>query len=326
MSTVLDQRRKTYKEDHCWQYDMRLKNEDEDLRELGLTKAEASQLVLNDFEFSYVPSDDKEQCREIKQFIEKHEWLGNIPNRPTHRFTARLKGYGDLAGVIIMAVPNAFTNILGPENKEKEKLIARGACISWSPKNMASWIIMKSINWMVVNTEFRYFSAYSDPEALELGTVYQATNWIYLGQTNGTSHQYRDPARDDNKWFSGREFRKRSAYNRYAKTLGIYDEDWKTYYYPTKIDGKNIWTPLWDRMPPGMKERIKAEEKRYRESCEEKPVGVKHKYIYIKGANKKETKTLKARFKELNPKLTGNTAVGLGLPYPKDRGEGRVTS
>ena len=41
--------------------------------------------------------------KEIKQFIERHEWLGKIPNRPTQRFTARLKKNNVLAGVVIMA-------------------------------------------------------------------------------------------------------------------------------------------------------------------------------------------------------------------------------
>ena len=43
---------------------------------------------------------------------------------------------------------------------------------------------------MVRNTDFRIFTAYSDPEAKELGTIYQAMNWTYLGQTSGTAKQY----------------------------------------------------------------------------------------------------------------------------------------
>ena len=72
----------------------------------------------NDFEFSYIDKENKEQCDEIKQFIERHEWLGKLPIWLTHRFTARLKKNGDLAGVIVMATPNSFSNVLGKEKRK----------------------------------------------------------------------------------------------------------------------------------------------------------------------------------------------------------------
>ena len=109
-----------------------------------------------------------------------------------------------LAGVVIMATPNAFSHLLGKENRDLEKLVARGASIGWAPKNLGSWIVSKSVKWMVRNTDFRIFTAYSDPEAKELGTIYQAMNWIYLGQTSGTAKQYLDPAKPNKGWFSDR--------------------------------------------------------------------------------------------------------------------------
>ena len=140
---------KDYQKNHCWQYEIRQQNLSNDLKEASLTKQEYESLRTEDFEFCYVNKENKEECLEIKQFIEQHEWLGKLPIWLTHRFTARLKKNGTLAGVIIMATPNAFSNVLGEENKNKEKLISRGACISWSPKNLASWLLMKSIKWMV---------------------------------------------------------------------------------------------------------------------------------------------------------------------------------
>ena len=180
---------KDYQGDKCWQAYISEVNRDEDLAAADLTEAEAQMLRTSDFVFEHVSSDQKELCKEVKEFIERHEWLAKLPNRPTHRFTARLKKNGTLAGTIIMATPNAFSNLLGKENTDKEKLISRGACISWGPKNLGSWLIMSSIRWMVENTEFRYFTAYSDPEAKDLGTIYQACNFIYLGQTSGTDKQ-----------------------------------------------------------------------------------------------------------------------------------------
>ena len=297
---------KDFGKQHCWQYEVRLQNLAEDLEEASLTEEAAGQLRTSDFDFAYVDKTDKDQCDEIKRFIERHEWLGKLPNRPTERFTARLRGSQTLAGVVVMATPNAFSHLLGKENKNLEKLISRGASISWAPKNMGSWLIMKSIKWMVQNTSYRSFTAYSDPEAKELGTIYQACNFIYLGQTSGTSKQYFDPNNESAGWFSDRDFRKKSKYGKYAENIGIDKVQWKEW--------MKKYSPNWDIIPAEIKTKIKAEEKKYRDSCLSRPVPSKHKYCYILGRTKSETKQLHNLFKELNPKL-------YNLPYPRSRGQ-----
>ena len=50
---------------------------------------------------------------------------------------------------------------------------------------------MFSIKWMAKNTPFRAFTAYSDPEAKELGTIYQACNFYYIGQSSGSQSEIR---------------------------------------------------------------------------------------------------------------------------------------
>ena len=297
---------KDFGKQHCWQYEVRLQNLAEDLEEASLTEEAASQLRTSDFDFAYVDKTDKDQCAEIRRFIERHEWLGKLPNRPTERFTARLRGSQALAGVVVMATPNAFSHILGKENKSLEKLISRGASISWAPKNLGSWLIMNSIKWMVRNTGYRSFTAYSDPEAKELGTIYQACNFIYLGQTSGTSKQYFDPNNETAGWFSDRDFRKKSKYRKYAENIGIDKVQWKQW--------MKKYSPNWDIIPAEIKTKIKAEEKKYRDSCLSRPVPSKHKYCYILGRTKSETKQLHNLFKELNPKL-------YNLPYPRSRGQ-----
>jgi len=297
---------KDYKKNHCWQYEIRQQNLIKDLQEAELTQEEYNNLRIEDFEFSYVDKTNKEQCDEIKQFIERHEWLGKLPARPTHRFVARLKKSGQVAGAIVMATPNAFSHILGKENRDKEKLISRGACISWAPKNLGSWLIMNSIKHMVKHTEFRVFSAYSDPEAKELGTIYQACNFIYLGQKSGTAKQYFDSKRPDLGWFSDRDFRKKSKYKLYAQNIGLALEEWKGY--------MKKYSPNWEIIPEDIKINIKKEEKKYRESCSVRDMKPKHKYIYILGRTKKETKKLKKLFDIHNPGV-------LELAYPRERGE-----
>jgi hypothetical protein len=294
-----------YTGDKCWQAHVSDTNREDDLLTSGLSEFTVAKLRVDDFEFAYVSKEDKGQCREIKEFIERHEWLGKLSQRSTHRFAARLEN-GTLAGVVIMATPNAFSNLLGRENRDKEKLISRGACISWAPKNLASWLIMNSIRWMVKNTQFRYFTAYSDPEAKELGTIYQACNFYYLGQTSGTTHQYLDPARPEKGWFSDRDFRKKSKYFKYAEAIGIARGTWKGW--------MKKYSPDWEKVPPDIKIKIKEQERIYRDSCKKRKVPAKHKYCYILGQTKPETAHLKNIFAEKSPDKAN-------LPYPKNRGK-----
>lgn len=299
-----------YLADVCWQHHLRVKNLDEDLANSSLPPEYLKMLACSSVDeelltFGVVSKDDKVQCREIATFIERYEWLGKLPNRPTHRFTARTVLGDVLCGVIVMAVPNTFSHLLGPESRHMEKLVSRGASISWAPKNTASWLLMKSIRWMALHTPFHLFTAYSDPEAKELGTIYQASNWIYLGQSSGTTAQYYDPERPTLGWFSGRAFRHKSKVNQRAKRLGIeLDKTW----------WKTKYTLDWDKVPLNIVCALKQAEAEHKARCQERLTPAKHKYVYILGQNAPATKILRERFAQLNPRL-------VGLAYPKERGK-----
>ena len=292
-----------YDGDKCWQGHLRELNIPKDLQDAGLTQSEADSLRTSDFQFEYIPKDDKLKCKQIIRFIERHEWLGKMPTWVTHRFAWYLNIPGKprmLSGVIIMATPNAFSNLLGKENRDKEKLIARGACISFAPKNMGSYIIMQAIKWMVQNTEFRFFTAYSDPDAKELGTIYQACSFTYLGQTSGTKYQYFVPGKG---WRGDKSFTERSEYVRHAKDLGIdFLPEWRK-------NGK----VNWQNIPPEISSQLRQAAKDKKASCKRRLAKPKHKYVYILGRGKKETKRLRKLFVMNNSDLPKE--------YPKNRGE-----
>jgi len=284
----------TYTKDHCWQYDIRLSNRESDLADFGLTEADVQDLRVSDFVFAH---ESKELVfSEVKAFIERHEWLGRLSLYPTDFFTARYKGI--LAGVVIMDMPSAFSKILGEGTRKIERLISRGACISWSPKNLASALISFSIKWMVKNTRFRLFTAYSDSEAKELGTIYQACSFYYLGKKSGSGYQYKTEA---DRWVSDRYFRSRSVYKKIAKKLNIvWDAEWQ-----------NGDVVHFDKMPEDIAIAIKTASKDYQNSCEKRKIEPKHKYAFVLGVNKQETKKLRKIYIERN---------GI-LPYPKERGK-----
>lgn len=296
-----EERFATYDKSHAWQYDIRLSNRESDLSQAGLTEEFTRTLKVKDFYFSQFTKESFEYpilFPEVRKFIERHEWLGTMSNQPTHFFLARLKSTDQLSGVVIMDMPT-FSKLIGDETRKLERLISRGACISWSPKNLASSLIMYAIRWMVKNTRYRVFTAYSDPEAKELGTIYQACNFIYLGQVSGATHKYRVPG--TKKWISDRSFRTRSAYKRYAVDLGIkWDAAWQ------KGD-----TILWNNMPEDVECRLRSLAKKMYSICEVRNIPPKHKYVYILGQTKSETTHLLRLLKEHNPVLP--------TAYPKER-------
>jgi hypothetical protein len=279
----------------CWQYDIREKNYKEDLKEAGFTEEYVSALRCSDFDFRVVT--DLQEREQLKQFIERHEWLGNLSQYTTHWFGCYHKE--KLAGVLLFNLPNAFSKLLGEDTPELERLISRGACISWSPKGLASKFIMWAIKWMVDNTRYRLFTAYSDPNAKELGTVYQACSFYYLGKKSGTETRYINPY--TGKLVSDRFFRQRSAYKRYAKELGIvWEKDWTT---KTGI--------AWGAIPDSIEKRLRKASKDKQVSSPVVNFPSKHKYAFVLGRDKRETRTLRKKFLERN-KVFG---------YPKERGK-----
>jgi len=291
--TEIQNRYLTYDKKHCWQYDIRLSNIEQDLIDSNLTLEETSKLKVSDFLFKQV--DDKNERDEVKKFIYRHEWLGSLSQYTTHWFACYYKDI--LAGVVLMNVPNAFSKLLGENTPNLERLISRGACISWSPKNLASALIMWSINWMSKNTTYRLFIAYSDPTAYELGTVYQACNFYYLGKSAG-GKRYVSPY--NGKIISDRFFRQKTAYRKYADELGIdWNKDWQS------KTGMN-----WNNVPDDIESKLRAYSKMKQETSKMIEFPRKHKYAYILGKTPKETRILRKQFLESNKIYT----------YPKLRG------
>ena len=306
MSETQDPCLREYTQDHCWQYDIRVRNREADLKAAGLAEETANALRVCDFTFKPLTTDSERA--EAVEFIKRHEWLGTLSQYTTHWFGAYyhdphqgLIGRDILAGVILMNLPNAFSKLLGDDTKKIERLVSRGACISWSPKNLASSFLMWCCGWMVKHTPFRLFTAYSDPSAKELGTIYQACNWYYLGNDSGTTTRYINPY--SGKVVSDRFFRVRSAYKKYAKELGIHwEKDWN-----------NDQSMLWENIPDAVEKQLREHSKKKQREATKIQMPSKHKYAFVLGATKAETKKLRREFETRN--------AGIIKPYPKERGK-----
>lgn len=285
---------KAYDKDYCFQYQRRLDTYEEDKEKYGWSDEDIKKIKLSDFNYKPLTS-DKEKS-DATEFIKRYEWLGTIGSYPTHWFGAYYNGI--LGGVIIMGMPNAFSKMLGENTKNMERLIARGASASWCPMNLGSNFLMWCIKWMVKNTKYRLFTCYSDPQAKEKGSIYQALNFYYLGRKSGTTVRCINPYNKE-KIVTDRAFRARSFYKRYAKDLHIeWQKNWN-----------NEQKILWDNIPDDIEKRLRDYSKKMYEESEKIEFPSKHKYAFVLGKDKRETKALRKLFLEKNKVY----------PYPKER-------
>lgn len=259
----------------CHQYFLRQKVLEEDLKSLSFDPKGLSPLNF----FIQVESINKEIC----YFIKKYEWLGTIGVQPKWVFTARHQGI--LGGVVLINEPTGYSKLLGEDTKRYEALIQRGACASWTPKGLASRLIMYSCRWMVKNTEKRCFIGYSDSEAGEIGTIYQACNFDFLGFSYGNRYLYKHPTFRGGKPFSPQLLKRTSMFKKWARENKICLEDrWfneKGFKVMSKIPcaAKIPWKEWRDKI-------IKESEKI--------PISRKGKYAIVLGKNRIENRYLKS--------------------------------
>lgn len=282
-----------YDKPHCFQYQKKLETYDDDKKRLGWDDAYIKSITLDDYEFSFIDNEDGK--REAREFIRKYEWLGEISQFSTHYFKATHKG--QLACIVIFSQPNSFSKLLGDDTPKLERLISRGASASWATKGLASKMIAWCMKWMVNNTPYRLFTAYSDPQAKERGVIYRALNFYYLGQGSGTAVRCVNPY-NKTKIISDRTFRARSFYKRYAKDLNIeWKKEWNS---DQKI--------YWELIPDDIEKRLRDYSKEMYTKAEKIPFPKKRKWAYVLGKDKRETYALRKQFLENNKTYE----------YPKD--------
>lgn len=157
---------------------------------------EQGELLPEEFSLELKDSVLKPITRDVaKEFIEKYEWLGKIG---VMKFAYGLyfpykSGIGGKLGGVACFSPTttwqASVSICGEKYKDKVILLSRGACANWCKINTNSYLISEVLKAVERDTEYRIVLAYSDRRAGEVGTVYQATNWLFIGLgATGTDH------------------------------------------------------------------------------------------------------------------------------------------
>jgi hypothetical protein len=207
---------------------------------------------------------------EATKIILKYEWLGTMANTSKHygiyfnNYCAGAVCYGStIAG-------NANIEKMFNLSKGQLWLLARGACVSWSPINTNSKLIGESLKLFKQSIpQAKVVIAFADPSAGEIGTVYQATNWIYIGQGRSRTCVITK----DKKLIHSRQF---SAKNKGHSKIKLMED------YVKQNPGSKI---LWEHQQPK-----------------------KGRYIYLLGTHKenKEMKILLQQYISSYPKRGQN--------------------
>ena len=125
---------------------------------------------------------------EAKRIILKYEWLGTMGTTQYH--------YGifyktECAGVVCFGYFQAmntnsgghpYAPYIGEQYAKNGIQLTRGACVHWAHQHSGSKLIAYGLK-QVSKLGYKYAVAFSDPDAGEIGTLYQATNWYYVGAT-----------------------------------------------------------------------------------------------------------------------------------------------
>jgi hypothetical protein len=173
--------------------------------------------------FGYPTADIKSAtCRTVdfttaKSMILQYEWLGTMGSTQ-HHYGIYFENV--LAGVVcfgyFQSMFNAssvergggYSKYVGTEFWDKGVQLTRGACAHWAHPHSGSKLISYGLKQMSV-MGYKFVIAFSDSKAGEIGTLYQATNWYYIGASK-TAH-YDILRADGTLYLNNRDFNKQQG-------------------------------------------------------------------------------------------------------------------
>lgn len=126
--------------------------------------------------------------RMAEQIILKYEWLGTMAQTGYHYGIF----YGDYCAGVCCVAAGAATGGVNTHQLFRIKaselgVLARGACVHWAPKGTNSKLVAWTCKLVARDLNLKLLIAYSDTDAGEVGTIYQACNWTYIGRGDSTT-------------------------------------------------------------------------------------------------------------------------------------------
>jgi hypothetical protein len=121
--------------------------------------------------------------KDIRDFIEKWHYSKSI-NGIMSSYCFGLYDEDKLIGAMIygkLGMANAWKKYASLESDVIE--LRRLCCIDDTPKNTESYFIGKTLKWLEKNTHIKTIVSYADTNYGHTGIIYQATNFMMVGQT-----------------------------------------------------------------------------------------------------------------------------------------------
>lgn len=144
-----------------------------------------------------------------KEIIETYEWLGCMPAVVWYTFGIYWDGY---CGGVVCYGPEYSEN-LGIQARQQGRkcadwsrygfegkmlLLSRGACVHWAHPHAASKLIRRSMD--LLPPEYEVITATTDPAAGEIGTIYQASGFFYVGSMRDSNGNVKSRYMDRDAW------------------------------------------------------------------------------------------------------------------------------
>jgi hypothetical protein len=152
-----------------------------------------------------------------KKIIEEYEWLGCMPAITWHCFGIYFDG---VCGGCVVFSPEYIEN-LGKWDKYdftgKIILLSRGVCLHWTPINTNSKLIMTAVK--MLPEKYKIVTATTDHLAGEIGTIYQACNFHYVGSMRDANPNVKSKNGDRDGWIiDGKLYGSRTLRLKYGNT------------------------------------------------------------------------------------------------------------
>jgi hypothetical protein len=131
--------------------------------------------------------------QDAEKIILKYEWLAGVGTAsPMGRGISAYYGLkldGEILGASCWGrMGGAIGNICGLEYANQTVCLMRGACVPHAPDNSASFFTRNACRQAYKDFGWEVVFAYSDTmDAGEMGTVYQACGWYFLGEGIGSN-------------------------------------------------------------------------------------------------------------------------------------------
>jgi len=164
-----------------------------------------------------------------KAIVEEYEWLGTMSPFALYRFGIF---YDDVCAGVTVFCKDYIEN-LGHWDKYhytgRMLLLSRGVCVHWAHPHSGSKLIMESIKQLP--KEYDVITCTTDQAAGEIGTIYQACNFNYVGSMRESNpniknvkEKNRFGVKIDGKMYGARAMRKKVGSQRKDVILAAYPD------------------------------------------------------------------------------------------------------